>query len=346
MEEKEKITQRPPLGFTIWLYFFMVLIVMEFMKMFSTYQSTFQDMVYGYSILTTVLALVSDLLIYSYAIFAICLSLSANRSSITMLRISIIYISLQHLMSGFDKLGRGVPPVLILDFPIFLLLCIFLLYLSKSSSLHLFLPKKERKFGLQGWIGIFIWCIALSSMLSYSLPLYLQSVRSRPVPVEELMLEKDEFSDGRSIYRPLSSWVQDTVIVRDENVQYIASSKDYDEIVVTTISHTCKNRTDYYLLARGFMKANYPECRKLKEISYSDTTISGSVCYSNIYELEECPEGYPEYLIFSALVSDKDGKTLTLSAVGHSLPQETDIPFRSFLEGVSFDLEERRIVQE
>lgn len=344
MEEK-KIAKKPPVAFTVFLFLFMILVIMNLISL-PKYLNVYIDDGSGLntSTLTRVYGIL-ELLASIFAFISINRALQRKPYSIAMLKFSSFYIlftfigRLVEAIKGFNPMMKTY---LYLQGALVLFCVFFCIYLFKSKELKAYIPFKERKFGIQGWLAVGIMALFIGLTGLYQGNILIRALRSKPIDPKVVQLHQGECTDGITAFKPLNGWNK---LSKEDDVFVFNSERDScEQISIVSLDLNCRYRTDYYLLLSQSLNMQIPDSIPIKEMAYSeDLDINGHKFYSNTYELET---NNPEklYWTFSALMDRKSYKIVTLSNFESNSYERSISMAKEFMTKVRFDLEKRPIM--
>jgi hypothetical protein len=160
---------------------------------------------------------------------------------------------------------------------------------------------------------------------------------SQPLHESEVVLEKDEMTDGVVAFKPLKGWKCDTIVGNSKDgLAYHFTTEDSSKVFVSSVLGECRSRTDYYGLLREF---GFPDSLVLKEISFKDSMITGNRYYLNTYFFIDDEDTV--YMTFSALKDISSYKMMTMSTFEVNRHGDTEKMSDSFMNNVRFKLEKR-----
>ena len=243
-------------------------------------------------------------------------------------------VTTEHLFSSLLEEGEGVAIRIFLSMGI----DINAMYEEFATSLiKKAKPKKNRKFGLMGAFGIFIYVLVVTLYAYRSGEEIIKEKNSMPVEVADISLRNGELSDGLAAFTPLKEWKTDTVVGSEkEGMARIFHSDKCFNIFQTTVSIKCDNKIDYYQMLSECCRNQIPDSIALHEVLKRDSVIGGNKLYINSYKLQT--DDFNGYWTFSALLDHSSYKIATLSC---SEPDTLNASIKyvtQFMESVRFEL--------
>ena len=336
----ENIEQKikPSNWFTAMLFVFMAIIFLSAIIQYFSILNIVDDNLVQISQREFVLSVVIDVLAYSYAFASIYNALKAKPFSITMLKLSVVYILLQSIVRFIDNFNLVVQmPKLTLGWIAFLV--IFLIYLFISKHLEEYIPKEKRKFGIAGFVGIFIYLLVLATIASRGWDTITKTIASRPVDNNSVILNEHEVCDKIAAYRPLNDWQNDTIYGNnDDGYGYLFHSEKCNKIFVCSMCGDVQKRLDYYQMMYLIRQKVMPDTVKLYEVTFRDSVINGNKFYLNSYTFTD--DSIKVFWTFAALKDVESYKITALScfeldSLNESVKNATD-----FMKTVRFDLKD------
>lgn len=283
-----------------------------------------------------------------YSFYAVIKALRGDNDCITSLKWSLVLVFIYTLM---DPIRAQIPTYDLLTYcvafflrPAFYL--IFYLYLCFAKGIKRRFPKSERRFGPSGWvwIGLMLACVAVGVYGGWQQ--YQISKYCKRVSVESLNLKQGEVSDGYVLFtsqREWDKWSQpsDTLYIEDkiETFPTIMSVDSVSRIYLA--SGRCdkpeaRTYNQVLVASLGTLSANTDgEFGKLKEISFTDTIVSGKRVFSTTYETTV--DSIPAYFDVMMVVDVNSPKCCVAIMVDN-----TPIDYNwaiSFVKRLQFDLQ-------
>lgn len=232
-----------------------------------------------------------------YSFYSVIKTLRGDKDCITSLKWSLmlvfIYTLLDPTRGQIATYNIATWLAVFLIRPLFYL--VFYLYLYLAKGIKRRFPKVERKFGPSGWIWFGLMIAFLCVGVYAGWQHYNVSMYCKPVDVASLNLNKGEVSDGYIVFKSDRKWIKwtetaDTLYI-DDRVEtlptlmstdsiseiYIASgrcdkadARTYNQVIVASLGSLSKDKHGNY--------------GKVKEVSFTDTIVSGNRVMSTIYE--------------------------------------------------------------
>jgi hypothetical protein len=336
----ENIEQKikPSNWFTAMLFVFMAIIFLSAIIQYFSTLNIVDDNLVQISQREFVLSVVIDVLAYSYAFASIYNTLKAKPFSITMLKLSVVYILLQSIVRFIDNFNLVVQmPKLTLGWIAFLV--IFLIYLFISKHLEEYIPKGKRKFGIAGFVGIIIYILVFATIAARGWDTISKTIASRPVDTNSVIINEYEVCDKIAAYRPLNDWQNDTIYGNnDDGYGYLFHSEKCNKIFVCSMCGDVQKRLDYYQMMYLIRQKVMPDTVKLYEVTFRDSVINGNKFYLNSYTFTD--DSIKVFWTFAALKDVESYKITALScfeldSLNESVKMATD-----FMKTVRFDLKD------
>lgn len=336
----EKIEQKikPSNCFTVMLFVFMTIIFLSaIIQYFSTF-NVVDDNLVKISQGEFIMSIIIDVLAYSYAFASIYNALKAKSFSITMLKLSVVYILFQSIFRFIDNFNLVVQmPKLALGWIAFLV--IFLIYLFISKHLEEYIPKEKRKFGIAGFVGIFIYLLVLATIAPRGWDTITKTIASRPVDNNSVILNEHEVCDKIAAYRPRNDWQNDTIYGNnDDGYGYLFHSEKCNKIFVCSMCGDVQKRLDYYQMMYLIRQKVMPDTVKLYEVTFRDSVINGNKFYLNSYTFTD--DSIKVFWTFAALKDVESYKLTTLSCFELDTLKESVKMATDFMKTVRFDLKD------
>lgn len=342
MEKKEKVIIKPPFWLTIQLFLFMMLIIYKMLGLYDYFQGNYGNAYFEADRLLLQVSSIIDLLLYCYALIAIYKALQHKPYSIIMLKLSVFYVMMQMIVIAIKRMYYLGSSLAILFLPIIGLCLILFVYLFKSKRIKQFIPIKKRKYGLWGWLGWLIYLMVLGFNLFFMYDKYKYTHNSKPIPVSQVKLNKNEITDGLVAFTPLKDWNKVKVVGSEETgFSYVYNSEECYYISISSfVSNThFSNRLDYYNLVIDSYNCNFYKGKPIKEVYYITKNLGNNKIFSNSYLLYT-QEQDSIYWTFSALLDCESNKILTINNVEkNSYTKSLEIA-SSLFEKVRFHLKE------
>ena len=329
---------RPSNWFTAMLFVFMAIIFLSAIIQYFSTLNIVDDNLVQISQREFVLSVVIDVLAYSYAFASIYNALKAKPFSITMLKLSVVYILFQSIFRFIDNFNLVVQmPKLTLGWIAFLV--IFLIYLFISKHLEEYIPKEKRKFGIAGFVGIFIYLLVLATIAPRCWDTITKTIASRPVDNNSVILNEHEVCDKIAAYRPLNDWQNDTIYGNnDDGYGYLFHSEKCNKIFVCSMCGDVQKRLDYYQMMYLIRQKVMPDTVKLYEVTFRDSVINGNKFYLNSYTFTD--DSIKVFWTFAALKDVESYKITALSCFELDSLKESVQTATDFMKTVRFDLKD------
>lgn len=232
-----------------------------------------------------------------YSFYAVIKTLRGDKDCITSLKWSLmlvfIYTLLDSTRGQIATYNIATWLAVFLIRPLFYL--VFYLYLCFAKGIKRRFPKVERKFGPSGWVWVVLMIAFLCVGVYAGGQQYNVSKYCKPVDVASLNLNKREVSDGYIVFKSDREWRKwtesaDTLYIDDriETLPTIMSTDSVSEIYIS--SGRCDKadaRTYNQVIVSSLgsiSKDKHGNYGKMKEVSFTDTIVSGNRVMSTIYE--------------------------------------------------------------
>lgn len=319
----------------------MVYIILKIIGLFSGLGHFWNDAISQISIPLLIFSYLIDVYAFCYSFMAIYRALQRKPYSITMLKISVLYVFFQSLFLLFHRLNGVLHRTAYIYALIPLFFLVFFVYLWRSKQLKKYIPKADRKFGLMGTLGVLIYLLVfIRPIITYVDPI-IKSKNSLPVPVTEVSLQNGELTDGLAAYRPHKDWVNDTIVGNEEDgISRIFHSEKCFHILLSTVKYNCKNKIDYYKVLSECCRSQIPDSIALEEVYNKDSLVGENRFYINSYRLKHNTDSTKYYWTFSALVDNSSYKIVTLACSEKDTLNASINYSKQFMESVRFDLKE------
>lgn len=336
----EKIEQKikPSNWFTAMLFVFMTIIFLSAIIQYFSTLNVVDDNLVKISQGEFILSIIIDVLAYSYAFASIYNALKAKPFSITMLKLSVVYILFQSIFRFIDNFNLVVQmPKLTLGWIAFLV--IFLIYLFISKHLEEYIPKEKRKFGIAGFIGFFIYLLVFGTIAARGWDTISKTIASRPVDNNSVILNEHEMCDKIAAYRPLNDWQNDTIYGNnDDGYGYLFHSEKCNKIFVCSMCGDVQKRLDYYQMMYLIRQKVMPDTVKLYEVTFRDSVINGNKFYLNSYTFTD--DSIKVFWTFAALKDVESYKITALSCFELDSLKVSVKTAIDFMKTVRFDLKD------
>lgn len=283
-----------------------------------------------------------------YSFYAVIKTLRGDKDCITSLKWSLVLAFIYTLMNPI----RGQIPTynivtwsaVFLVRPLFYLL--FYLYLCFAKGMKRRFPKSERRFGPSGWVWIGLMITYLCIGIYGGWQQYQMSTYCKRVDVKTLSLAPGKVSDGYVLFtsqRKWDKWTQpsDTLYIEDR-IEILPTIMSVDSVSQIYISSGRCDKSDartynqVLVASLGTLSANTDgEFGKLKEISFTDTIVSGKRVFSTTYETTV--DSIPAYFDVMMVVEVNSPKCCVAIRVDKN-PIDCNWEV-SFVEGLQFDLQ-------
>ena len=336
----ENIEQKikPSNWFTAMLFVFMAIIFLSVIIQYFSTLNVADDNLVQISKVEFIMSIIIDVLAYSYAFASIYNALKAKPFSIAMLKLSVVYILLQSIFRFIDNYNLVFQmPKLSLGWLLFLV--VFLAYLFISKHLEEYIPKEKRKFGIAGFIGIFIYLLVFGVLLHRGWDTISKTIASRPVDNNFVVIKENEICDKIAAYQPLNDWKNDTIFGNnDDGFGYLFHSEKCNKIFVCSMCGDVQKRLDYYQMMTLIREKVMPDTVKLYEVTFRDSVINGNTFYLNSYTFTD--DTVRVFWTFAALKDVESYKLTTLSCFELDTLKESVKMATDFMKTVRFDLKD------
>jgi hypothetical protein len=341
MEEENKEIIKPSWLFSTMLYIFMVYIILKILGLFSGLDYFWNDAISQISIPLLIFSYLIDVFAFCYSFMAIYKALQRRPYSISMLKLSVFYLFFQSLFLLFRRLNGILFRLAYIYAFIPLFLLVFFVYLWRSKQLNKYIPKANRKFGMMGTLGIFIYFLVFIQFVITNGDPIIKTRNSMPVPVSEVSLQNGELTDGLAAYRPQKEWINDTIVGNEEDgISRIFHSEKCFHILLSTVKYDCKNKIDYYKVLSECCRSQIPDSIALEEVYNKDSLIGENRFYINSYRLRQNTDSTKYYWTFSALLDHSSYKIVILACSERDTLNASIDYSKQFMESVRFDLKE------
>lgn len=329
---------RPSNWFTAMLFVFMAIIFLSAIIQYNSTINIYTDNLIPISKIELFLSIVIDVLAYGYAFLSIYKALQAKPYSITMLKLSVIYILSQSIVRLFDNFNLVIQfPKMTLGWILFLV--IFLIFLYQSKHLDEYIPKPKRKFGFWGFAGFFIYFLVSATIVVHYFDKVSKTIASQPVDTNSVILNEYEVCDRIAAFVPLNNWQKDTIIGNEDNGYLFGYHFDRcNKICVGSVCGDLQNRTDYYQVLNLMRYKVMPDTVKLYEVTFRDSTINGNQFYLNSYTFTD--DTIKVFWTFAALKDVESYKITALSCFELDSLKESVKMATDFMKTVRFDLKD------
>lgn len=284
----------------------------------------------------------------AYSFYAVIKTLRGDKDCMTSLKWSLVLVFIYTLM---DPTRAQIPTYDLLTYcvvfflrPIFYL--IFYLYLCFAKGIKLRFPKSERKFGPSGWVWVGLMAAFVGVGIYGGWQQYQISKYCKRVDVESLNLSPGNVSDGFVLFtsdRKWQKWAQpsDTLYIEDriETLPTIMSEDSLSRIYIASGRCEIPDARTYnqvLVASLGTISTNSDgEWGKLKEVSFTDSIISGKRLFSTIYETSV--DSVPAYFDVVMVSELKSPKCCIIIRCDKN-PIDCNWAF-DFADGLNFDLQ-------
>lgn len=344
--EEEKTIRKPPVVFTILLFIFMILVILNLISL-PKYLHIYIDDGVGLNTSTITKAYgILELLASIFAFMSIYRALQRKPYSIVMLKFSSFYILFKfigRLAEGIKGFNPMLKPYLYLQGVLVLFCILFCIYLFKSKELKAYIPSKERRFGIQGWLAIGLLSLFIGFWGFYEGNTIIRINNSMRIEPKDVQLSQAEFTDGFVAFKPMAGWNK---ISKEEDIFVfnIEGDSSVQIVVASPGPELCRYRTDYYTILSQAFKVQVPDSIPIKEVAFNDELeINGHKFYSNTYELG-INRPNKLYWTFSALIDRNSYKIVTLSNFELNSYERSISMAKEFMNTVRFDLKKRPVM--
>ena len=232
-----------------------------------------------------------------YSFYAVIKTLRGDRDCITSLKWSLmlvfIYTLLDPTRGQIATYNIATWLAVFLVRPLFYLA--FYLYLCFAKGIKRRFPKAEREFRPSGWVWVGLMIAFLCVGVYAGWQQYNISKYCKPVDVASLHLNKGEVSDGYVLFNSDRKWEKwrnraDTLYI-DERIETLPTLMSTDSVSKFYIASGRCDKSDartynqVIVASLGFLSKNIDGVYgKLREVSFTDTIVSGNRVMSTVYE--------------------------------------------------------------
>ena len=284
----------------------------------------------------------------AYSFYAVIKTLRGDKDCMTSLKWSLVLVFIYTLM---DPIRAQIPTYDLLTYcvayfmrPLFYL--IFCLYLCFAKGIKRRFPNSERKFGPSGWVWVGLMAAFVGVGIYGGWHQSQISNYCKRVDVESLNLSPGHVSDGYVLFTSDRKWQKwsepsDTLYIEDriETLPTIMSEDSLSRIYIASGHSEIPDARTYnqvLVASLGSISANSEvEWGKLKEISFTDSIISGKRLFSTIYETSV--NSVPAYFDV-VMVSELKSPKCCIIIRSDKNPIDRDWAF-DFADGLKFDLQ-------
>lgn len=336
--EEEKNIIKPPFWLSLQLFFFMMLTFGNICGLISTLNGYWWDNISLIPISDCIITWSINFIAYIFCFVSIYKALQHKAYSITMLKFSVVYVSVQLILRPLNYNGTYISYLSLFYLPIITFCLIFLIYLYSSKKLRQYVPPKERTFGKYGLWGLVIYALVFFLCCRLKYRYYDEERNSIRVEIDKVPIKPGQMTDGLAIFTPLQNWGKKS-IYGDAKHGFIISFNDADHNPINVASFNnakCSNRVDYYLVLSHMCKLQGLNTLMMQEVAYCDTIINNQRCFSNTYKMSHSK--VPSYWTFSAIIPNDSHKILTMSYLEKGDFRKSVKDSKRFMQSVSFDL--------
>lgn len=337
MEAEKEAIRKPPFWFTIQLFIFMMLIIVDIWSLLENFNSSWLDNLNGYAPSYIISLGIIDVALYIYALLSIYKSLQHKPNSIFMLRLSVFYVFIQFIFKYFSDTPINPLQKVIKTF-ILIYGIVFFIYLFKSKGIKNFIPKAERTVGIYGAIGLLLY-VAILPLYAYPSYKTISMVkRSKSKPIKKIRLANNTFNDGLTKFVILRDWHVDTIVSKKEGHMFLFS-RGYEKhnIMIMSFNAECHSRIDFCQLLSNTGDMVLQDKDSLIEVNYGNITINGNKCFYDSYKLSYPHKQY-KYWTYAALADESSYKVIGISYLSNDW-RAGMIQINTFMKSVNFKLE-------
>ena len=230
-----------------------------------------------------------------FGLYAIIKTLKGDQDCITALKFSLIITCFYCILSIFQGHSTYVSYLWNNGFFLYLLFyCLFFIYLCFSKSIRIRYPKYQRKFTPSGWIwsGLLIIFISWVSYGDYQRNLI--NDYCRKIEPENLLLSKNEVSDGFTLFNSELDWKtsqnSDNPIFEDDilTVFYTLNSHDSKSSIHLLSGRSEENSQRIHnriVYLSSQLLNDHNENYEVKEISFDDRNVKQGRLLTSKFEL-------------------------------------------------------------
>lgn len=280
-----------------------------------------------------------------YGIWAIALSLKRSRYAITCLKLCLPVHFFTFAISTLSRIssisfGGLLLPLIIILFPL-----VFFIYICKSKDLKEDFPPYSRGLGFPGVTGILLYVGLLLLFIQIGAASISKARNSHKIDVETIKLCNGEFTDGRIIFKPQNTWVNDSTSVLNANQDafYFHDSEDLSRICVVGSTEEYEPSRHFYIYS---IYENQPLDTKYysEEIGHTEVNTDESIIYVDQYRYQKDSVNY--YWTYAAKIGRKFSKAIRVSilekdSIVTTIPEVVD-----FLDSTALDLRPRLLKED
>ena len=275
-----------------------------------------------------------------FGFWAIILALKGSQSAIPCLKLSLPFHFVSLLFNGMTRvsdisLGIQWLSILFLFFPL-----IFFIYLCTSKKIKADYPKEERRLGVPGIVGVFLYILLgllLTQMIVSSVN---KSINSKKVDSGRIELYDNELTDGRAIFKPKDTWRLDSVItpLSIEDTFCFYDTLSHAKIRVSCTKEEYEPSRHYYIYS---IIENLPldgKCYK-DEIEHRQFETEDAIFFFDQYEFQMDSTLY--YWTYASRLGKKVEKGVRLSIIDKDSLKTSIEDAIEFLDNTTFNVRSR-----
>ena len=246
MENEKTQIVKPPIGLSILMYLFLMVLVWCLFEHYDAIDSLSEQILMGYDTIVVVSAFLIDIFMYVYGVIAIYKTLQRKSYGIGMLKMAVFYLALQHTFKSLGPVGMA-PKLYFCMAAVFE--WFFFLYLLKAKSLEVYLPSKMRTCGVYGICGLSLY-VMVGGLYGMNIgQSIMKQKNSSRIKVEKMELDSHHYTDGLYAFQTPKSWEKDSIkSSKDGEALLVFHSSNAAIIQMTTVLGECRSRLDFYQL--------------------------------------------------------------------------------------------------
>lgn len=340
MENTEvKEVNKPGCTFTLLLFVFFYLLVRYVLQSFRFYNwNGLNPLNEEHSLESTILLLPGIVLAVIFAFSAIYKTLQSKHYSITMLKYAVFYFLCNSVLELFQLDYRFAIAQLLFLIPKLLFYLGFFIFLIRSKSVESYIPSSKRKSAIIHILAILIMLISVVPFSYKSGTMLYKAINSKYTPVETIKLEKNELTDGLTVFSPIDSWTLDSVYKESDMIIHEFVEKENVKNYVISVNEKYESRIKFSALQTEFQIL--PDTLMVDLISMKDTILNENRLLYDIYRYKNSKEG-TLFWTFATLYSKDFLKATIVSCIEKDSLLNSERSMIKFMKSVDFNLQNR-----
>lgn len=278
---------------------------------------------------------------FAFGFWSIVLALKSSKYAIPCLKLCLPYHFLALLVSSLTKtrficLNGSWLTLLIVLFPL-----IFYVYLCISKEIKETYPKKERRWGVPGYIGFILYLLLILIFAQRIMTDVSKRRNSCKIDTAKIELFENEITDGRVVFKPKETWTMDSIVILNtvQDAFYFHDTLSTSIINIVCATEEYEPSRHYYIYS---IWENQPDCIKQYykyDIGFKEIDTEEYIIFVDQYYYQNDSTSY--YWTYASKLGKTFEKGIRFSIVEKDSLRTSIDDAVEFLDSASIDIKDR-----